>query len=161
MLPPSSGLKCVGSYRRAVRSVVIHTHGKGWRSEVRSGLVGTVGKMTRTGLYFSSRFPGSERPHFLQSLYNQSIPHPTHFSPEGRGSMFLRNVGIYLQDHTMSPTRTLRSEKRNSVNRCVVNQYMGYCVDNTRFLWLKVKIVESGWYAIFILIGRCLLLACL
>jgi hypothetical protein len=40
---------------------------------------------------------------FMQALYiTQVIPGPTHFNKEDCGSVFLLNIGILLQDYTVS-----------------------------------------------------------
>jgi hypothetical protein len=38
-------------------------------------------------------------------------PHPTHLDPEVGGSMFLQNVDIHLQDHTVSQPKIQQYEE--------------------------------------------------
>jgi hypothetical protein len=64
--------------------------------------------LTRTGLHFLSPSSVIIRNNFLQPGHTtQPTSHPMHINPEDGGSMFLRNIGIHLQDYTQQEYHNL------------------------------------------------------
>lgn len=59
----------------------------------------------------TSSYHMSLQPPSLQTTYiTQLIPHPTGFNPKDGGSIYLQNVSIHLQDHSVSQLIRQQSE---------------------------------------------------
>lgn len=155
--------ECAASYITveicwALRSVVSHTLGNGWRSGIRFAPVGTVNRMKAWTALFLGTIPWFWTTNFIAVCVYSNGYQTLHISVLKIEALCSCETLISICNTTLSQPITRESEKSNPASNCAPSQLMGY--DDTWFLrYLDDKIVDSNWCAVFIFIGHCLLLA--